>query len=92
MIALLAVHLDIELGHAVLEDRGQLDFNPVDAGIAGGEDRIHPPATVQRTAALLGADFQVFPDMSHWLIGEPGWESVAQACMAWAGREKRVAA
>jgi pimeloyl-ACP methyl ester carboxylesterase len=60
--------------------------------VAGGLDRIHPPSTVQRTAALLGADFDVFPDMSHWLIGEPGWDRVAQTCMAWAGREKRVAA
>lgn len=60
--------------------------------VAGGQDRIHPPATVQRTASMLGADCEVFPQMSHWLIGEPGWDAVARACMAWAGREKRVAA
>ncbi len=60
--------------------------------IAGGQDRIHPPATVQRTALMVGADFQVQPQMSHWLIGEPGWDTVAEACMDWASREKRVAA
>jgi pimeloyl-ACP methyl ester carboxylesterase len=60
--------------------------------IAGGQDRIHPPSTVQRTALMLGADTRVFPNMSHWLIGEPGWESVAEACLEWASREKRVAA
>lgn len=60
--------------------------------IAGGQDRIHPPATVQRTALMLGADFQVFPQMSHWLIGEPGWDAVAGTCLKWLSREKRVAA
>ena len=30
--------------------------------------------------------------MSHWLIGEPGWESVANTCLKWMGREKRAAA
>jgi pimeloyl-ACP methyl ester carboxylesterase len=68
---------------------------PIDApvlAVAGGLDRIHPPSTVQRTALLLGADFEIFPQMSHWLIGEPGWEAVAAACLDWLSREKRVAA
>lgn len=60
--------------------------------VAGGKDRIHPPATVQRTAMVMGADFQLMPEMSHWLIGEPGWEDVADACMIWASRDKRAAA
>jgi pimeloyl-ACP methyl ester carboxylesterase len=60
--------------------------------MAGGLDRIHPPATVQRTALLLGADFQTMPQMSHWLIGEPGWDQVAEACLEWMVREKRAAA
>jgi pimeloyl-ACP methyl ester carboxylesterase len=60
--------------------------------LAGGADRIHPPATVQRTATLLGADFEVFPQMSHWLVGEPGWAEVAETCLEWLVREKRAAA
>lgn len=51
--------------------------------IAGGRDAIHPPGTVRETARRIGADVQVFPHMSHWLPGEPGWEQVAQACLAW---------
>jgi len=50
---------------------------------AGGHDRIHPPATVRQTGASLNAKVRVFPGMSHWLIGEEGWEDVAGACLDW---------
>lgn len=60
--------------------------------IAGGKDRINAPGTVERTAALLDADFTLFPDMSHWTIGEPGWERVADKCLTWLGRQARAAA
>jgi len=52
--------------------------------LCGSRDMIHPPATVRQTAERLGADFRVFDGMSHWLLGEPGWEDVAQACLDWA--------
>jgi pimeloyl-ACP methyl ester carboxylesterase len=51
--------------------------------IAGGLDAIHPAATVSATARGLGGETLVFPKMSHWLVGEPGWESVADACLTW---------
>lgn len=51
--------------------------------LAGGKDAIHPPATVQATAQRIGGSTRVFPEMSHWLIGEPGWENVAGACLDW---------
>jgi hypothetical protein len=38
---------------------------------------------VRETAKRLGAQLQVMPDMSHWLIGEPGWRDVADLCLAW---------
>jgi pimeloyl-ACP methyl ester carboxylesterase len=60
--------------------------------IAGGKDVIHPPATVRQTAARLGGVMEVFPEMSHWLPGEPGWEAVAETCLAFIGAEGRVAA
>ncbi len=50
---------------------------------SGGADLIHPTATVRQTAARLGGDVHLFGAMSHWLIGEPGWEDVAAACMDW---------
>ena len=51
--------------------------------IAGGQDVIHPPATVRASARRLGATFEEMPQMSHWLPGEPGWEDVASRCLAW---------
>jgi len=60
--------------------------------LAGGRDAIHPPATVRETARRIGADVQVFPHMSHWLPGEPGWQDVAQACLAWIERRSALSA
>ena len=53
--------------------------------IAGGRDGIHPPATVRAVAQRLGGETRVFGDMSHWLVGEPGWQDVAGACLDWIG-------
>ena len=60
--------------------------------MVGAKDMIHPPATVRQTAERLGADFRVFEGMSHWLLGEPGWEDVAQACLEWTSAQPADAA
>jgi pimeloyl-ACP methyl ester carboxylesterase len=54
--------------------------------IAGGRDVIHPVATVRESARRVGAEVVVMPDMSHWLIGEPGWQGVAANCLDWLAR------
>jgi pimeloyl-ACP methyl ester carboxylesterase len=51
--------------------------------VAGGRDVINPPATVEAAVSRLGGETRVFEDMGHWLIGEPGWEAVAEACLVW---------
>jgi non-heme chloroperoxidase len=53
--------------------------------LAGGADRISPPGTVERAARLYKerAQYAVMPGMSHWLISEPGWESVCDRSLAW---------
>lgn len=53
--------------------------------LAGSGDRINPPGTVERTARLYKdrARFEIMPGMSHWLIGEPGWEAVCDRSLAW---------
>lgn len=53
--------------------------------IAGGRDVIHSPATVRETARRVGARFEVMEQMSHWLVGEPGWRDVAEQCVSFAG-------
>lgn len=52
-------------------------------GLAGERDLIHPPATVRQTVGRLGGEARVAPGMSHWLLSEPGWETVAQTCLEW---------
>ena len=51
--------------------------------ISGARDVIHPTTTARDTARRLGARLEVMPEMSHWLIGEPGWADVADTCLAW---------
>ena len=60
--------------------------------IAGERDQVHPAATARQTAERIGADFEIMPAMSHWLIGEPGWEAVADRAIGWAEAQERAAA
>jgi len=60
--------------------------------IAGERDTVHPAATVRQVAERLGGAIRVMPAMSHWLIGEAGWEAVAETVMAWLDSEARAAA
>ncbi len=52
--------------------------------VLGGErDVVHPVATVRQTASRLGGQYIALPGMSHWLVGEPGWEEVAEIALGW---------
>lgn len=54
--------------------------------LAGGRDRVNPASTVRRIAGRFPASqaaFHEFPEMSHWMIEEPGWENVADLSLAW---------
>ena len=52
--------------------------------LTGQHDRINPPSTVRRTAERYrGAVYEDVPGHSHWLIGEPGWERIAERSLAW---------
>jgi pimeloyl-ACP methyl ester carboxylesterase len=55
-------------------------------GLAGGKDRVNPPSTVRRVIARFPngqAHFHEFPDMSHWLVGEPEAADVASLTLQW---------
>ncbi len=60
--------------------------------LAGGKDLIHPAATVRQTAARLGAEFRLMPQMSHWIPGEPGWDEAAEVCLSWLAADRRAVA
>jgi len=62
--------------------------------VAGQEDRT---CTVSMARAMLHkhrqapsrTDLMEFPDRSHWIIAEPGWEEVAEKALAWAESHSR---
>jgi pimeloyl-ACP methyl ester carboxylesterase len=56
--------------------------------VAGGRDRINPPATVRRLAHRYGgrARYEELKSHSHWLIGEPDWQKIARSCLVWLDR------
>ena len=60
--------------------------------ISGEEDRVNPPATGRLVAERIGGEFVCLPQMSHWLLGEPGWQDVAETVLDWMPGEKRAAA
>jgi pimeloyl-ACP methyl ester carboxylesterase len=53
--------------------------------LTGSEDRLNPPSTVAKIAALYKgrATAEVLDGMGHWLIGEPGWERLAERALEW---------
>ena len=54
--------------------------------IAGGKDRVNPSSTVRRVIARFPgtqAHFHEFPEMSHWLVGEPEAPEVAKLTLQW---------
>lgn len=60
--------------------------------IAGEGDVVHSPATGRATAERIGAAFRTAPGMSHWLVGEPGWEGVAKLALDWLAETLSLAA
>lgn len=60
--------------------------------ISGQGDVVHSSATARAVAERIGAAFKIMPGMSHWLVGEPGWESVAETAITWLAEEVSLAA
>jgi pimeloyl-ACP methyl ester carboxylesterase len=60
--------------------------------ICGQGDVVHSAATSRAVAERIGAAFKVMPGMSHWLVGEPGWEEVAETALTWLAEEVSLAA
>ena len=53
--------------------------------IAGGQDRITPASVTKKLHEKYKAvsKFVEYPDHAHWVLGEPGWEKIAQDVAAW---------
>lgn len=57
--------------------------------IAGREDRITPAGVVAKIAGKYGdmATCQEFANHAHWVLGEPGWEEIAEYVHGWLKRK-----
>jgi len=53
--------------------------------IAGAEDRITPASVVQKVANKYKdvSSYKEFPNHAHWVIGEPGWQEIAEYTSDW---------
>ncbi|KMY66311.1 alpha/beta hydrolase [Desulfocarbo indianensis] len=53
--------------------------------IAGGQDRITPAPVVRKIGVKYAATgaYKEFPRHAHWVIGEPGWQEVAEYIHKW---------
>jgi len=53
--------------------------------IAGAEDRITPASVVHKVANKYKAvsTYKEFPNHAHWVLGEPGWQEIAEYASDW---------
>ena len=59
--------------------------------IAGGKDHISPASVVEANFRLYRqssatTDYKVFPDRTHYILGQAGWQEVADYALDWALR------
>jgi pimeloyl-ACP methyl ester carboxylesterase len=58
--------------------------NRVPMLVLGAEhDAIVTQRQIHRTAAVYGAEVEIFPDMAHDMMLEPGWQAVAERIDGW---------
>ena len=74
----------------------KIDFKKAHAPlllIAGGNDNIIPPRLNKTNyqkykAGSSVTDFKEFPGRNHFILGQKGWEEVADYCMEWITNQK----
>jgi pimeloyl-ACP methyl ester carboxylesterase len=75
----------------VLNSYSNIDFKKPHAPlllIGGGSDNIFPPVLTKKIAGSYSdrgskVDLKIFEGKSHFICGEPGWETVADYIMEW---------
>lgn len=58
--------------------------------IGGAEDRIVSTALMRSTAARYKAELKLYEGHAHFILGEPGWESVVDDVAAWLEERRAV--
>jgi pimeloyl-ACP methyl ester carboxylesterase len=53
--------------------------------VAAEKDRLTPPGVVRRAAARFAhvSDYLEYPNQGHWVVGQPGWQRVADDAATW---------
>jgi len=53
--------------------------------VAADQDRLTPPSVVRRAARRfpMVSDYVEYPGQGHWVLGQPGWDRVADDTAAW---------
>lgn len=53
--------------------------------VAAAKDRLTPPSVVRRSARYFAkvSHYTEYPDQGHWVVGQPGWERVADDAATW---------
>jgi len=64
--------------------------------IAGSKDHVSPPSVVDMNYKLYKksraiTDYKEFPNRSHFILGEAGWEEVADYALDWSNQHVAVA-
>ncbi|MBX3275343.1 MAG: alpha/beta fold hydrolase [Sandaracinaceae bacterium] len=85
------------VGRGPLGPEAKIDFarpRPPLLFVAAAKDRIIPPALNRANAARYRpdagvTDFVELPERTHYLVGQPGWEEVAERTLDWL-REREV--
>lgn len=73
------------LGMLALDLVKTKQVNRVPMLVLGAEDDtiIVSQRQIRRTAAVYGAEAEIFPDMGHDMMLEPGWQAVAERIDGW---------
>jgi pimeloyl-ACP methyl ester carboxylesterase len=51
--------------------------------LSGQHDHVISTALARFTAERYGATLELYPEHAHWILGEPGWEKVADRVGDW---------
>ncbi|HIE26042.1 TPA: alpha/beta hydrolase [Candidatus Poribacteria bacterium] len=79
-----------EIGFWFLDSKGaaKVDESKITCPVlvvAGAQDRITPASVVRKVAEKYEAvsTYKEFSDHAHWVIGEPGWQKIAEYISEW---------
>jgi pimeloyl-ACP methyl ester carboxylesterase len=55
--------------------------------VTGTDDRLVPPSVHHTMAKKYGCHIREYPNHAHYLLREPGWQVIADDCLAWLNSE-----